>query len=61
MTDVEGPVDLQENDHSWTIGNDPALTHVRAIDSGASGEVHAVRPKNGFPAADILVKKHLFR
>jgi len=30
-------------DHDWTTGNDPELSHVRIIDRGAVGDVHEVR------------------
>jgi len=29
-------------DYRWTVGNDKGLSHLRIIDSGASGEVHEV-------------------
>jgi hypothetical protein len=33
-----------DEDLSWTTGNDPDLSHVRSIDAGASGDVHEVSP-----------------
>lgn len=30
------------SDYTWTTGNDAALSHIRIIDRGASGEVHEV-------------------
>jgi len=32
------------HDYSWTRGDNAAISHVRIIDSGASGEVHEVHP-----------------
>jgi hypothetical protein len=29
-------------DYTWTAGDDPIISHVRIIDSGAGGEVHEV-------------------
>ena len=29
-------------DYTWTTGNNAALSHIRTIDRGASGEVHEV-------------------
>lgn len=34
--------EIQEDDYSWTAGNDPGVIHVRLIDCGATGEVHEV-------------------
>jgi hypothetical protein len=31
-------------DYSWTTNNEPAISHLQLIDSGASGEVHKVSP-----------------
>jgi hypothetical protein len=36
----------QEDDFSWTTGGESGLTHVRQIDQGGSGEVHAVQARN---------------
>lgn len=35
----------EENIYAWTTDNDPSLSHVRKIDSGASGEVHEASPQ----------------
>ena len=31
---------------NWITGNDPAISHVRVIDGGGSGEVHEVYMAN---------------
>ena len=35
---------LADVDYNWTTNNEPAISHLRLIDSGASGEVHKVSP-----------------
>ena len=41
---IDFDLDLTD-DVSWMLGNNPALLHRRAIDSGATGEVHEVNPR----------------
>lgn len=42
--DIELAMSDEEDHYSWTTGRDPALLHVRPIDSGGHGVVHEVSP-----------------
>ena len=50
--------EIQEDDYSWTAGNDPGVVHIRLIDCGATGEVHEVSRSSSF--TNILDEGHSY-